>query len=80
MSEHEAAKIVAAPFRTDEEILAILTVVSAQPAGADALARRRTLDVLDDCAEEMIGRNHRGAADIRAQIRAHSDRLRESLR
>ena len=80
MSEHDAAKIVAAPFRTDQEIQDIVAVVGAQPADADAVTRRRALDVLDDCAEEMIGRNHRGAVDIRAQIREHSDRLRESLR
>ncbi len=79
MSDHEAAKIVAAPFRTDQEIQDILIVISAQPEDGDTLARRRALDVLDDLAEEMIGRSHHGDAAIRREIQLHSDRLRKSL-
>ena len=78
MPEPAQLKTVAPPNRTNQEITAVLEKFAAQPDSPDAVTRRRMLDVLDDMAEEMIGRGRPEDVVIKEQIRAHCDRLRGS--
>jgi hypothetical protein len=73
-------KTVAAPYRTIEEIGDLLEQIAAQSDFADELARRYALNILDDLAEEMIGRHRPADITVKVQIQIHSERLRASIR
>ena len=76
MSEPAQLKTVAPPNRTNQEIAALLEKITAQPDSSDVVSRRHVLAVLDDMAEEMIGRGRPEDDVIKEKIRAHCDRLR----
>ena len=46
-------KTVAAPFRSNEQIVGLLEHITAQPHFPDELTLRRALNILDDLAEEI---------------------------
>lgn len=80
MASRSTARNVPAAYRTDQEIEDLLEQIAAAPYGADPVSRRHVLDILDDLAEEMIGRRAHGDPEIRAEIQARSEKLRESIR
>ena len=76
MSEPAQIRTVASSNRTDQQISDLIAKISAQPESANAVSRQHTLDILDDLAEEMIGRRRPEDVLIKDQIRAQCDRLR----
>ncbi len=71
-----SVKTVAAPFRTNEQIVGLLEHIAAQPHFPDELTLRRALNILDNLAEEMIGRHAPADLTIKVQIQIHTERLR----
>jgi hypothetical protein len=60
-------------YRTDDEIRAILEELCARAADTDERGRLHVLVILDDLAEEMIGRRQ---ADPNLTVRIRAQRVR----
>lgn len=80
MSNPSQARIVVTLYRSDEQISELLDQLAVTELSADRVTRERTLTVLDDLAEEMIGRQRNTDTPIRKEIQIRCDRLRESMR
>ncbi|MET3804061.1 hypothetical protein ABIB25_001047 [Nakamurella sp. UYEF19] len=65
---------VPAMYRSGDDVRQLLEEISTEPP-ADATRRRQVIDILDDLAEELIGRGQEGDRALRVQIR----RMREDL-
>lgn len=65
---------VVSSYRDDEAIRAVLQEICSRPAGVDEPNRRRAVAVLDDLAEEMIGRSHPGDPDLKIHIQQERTR------
>lgn len=68
-------------YRTDDEIRLVLQRLSIEPPVGGA-RRRQVMDILDDLAEELIGRGHDSARTLRGQIgmmRADLDPIRPAV-
>ena len=65
-----------APLRSNDPIGGLLAHIAGPPYFPDELTLRRALNILDDLAEEMIGRHAPADVTIKGQIQIHTERLR----
>jgi hypothetical protein len=69
-----ARRALISRYRNDDEITAALAQIRSRPVAPDEASRIHTLSILDDLAEEMIGRRHLGVQALKTQL--HEQRLR----
>lgn len=55
-------------YRSNEDIRSVLQEICARPMAIDGPERRRALAILDDLAEEMIGRSQQSDLDLKTHI------------